>query len=337
MTGMSPHAEILYSILNRMECAMREQNPVSARELSAETGISTTRIRSHIDYLRDHEGLDIESIRGRGYLLTDPPRHLHRMYLHALLAHEMRELPVYLHAKLGSTNDEAQRLLREEDVSPFFVCACQQTHGRGRMQRNWLSDSSSNLYLSMACRPPATGIPMNRFTQWIGLALCKYLDESYDMPVTIKWPNDLYCRGRKLAGILTESRTQSWETTDMVVGVGLNINMDSAAFPLELRDDATSMKQECGTSLDLNRVAAGVLLALYHAYESFLAGTHKHAFRPLWIDYDCLNGQQVTVSQSGQSFEARACGVDERGGLMLVLPDGERIVVSSGDVSIRPH
>lgn len=312
-----------------------EGEPVSGDRLAKELGVSRVAIWSRLERLRAAGFVFAASTR-KGYVLRTVPRQLD----HALLDAHLRRLKVapkveFL-AAVDSTNSEAERRLAVGQEAPFAVLARTQKAGRGRLGRKWHSAPSGNLYLSLAFRPFIPPERLRPFTLWMGLALCAHVEKALGLKLGLKWPNDLQSAdGRKVAGMLTEARLDADSVRELVFGVGLNLTGAPKDFPSELRTVAGSLEAALGAPLDLNRVAAGVIAALFRAWEQFEEGTWSRSFRRLWSSYDVLAGKSVRVGLRGDPIAGIVDGIDEEGSLILRTGGGRRAVVSSGEVTLR--
>ena len=241
-----------------------------------------------------------------------------------------REIQVL--AETTSTNDVAARLGREGTPEGLVVFAERQTAGRGRLQRKWESAPGEGLYFSLLLRPQWHLADWARLTTWAGVAVARGLEAAAPgVQARIKWPNDVYLRGKKAVGILAESAPgpNGWA----VVGIGVNVNQ--TAFPVELRERATSLRLQTGeaASLDRHAVAAALLSQLDALYF-----TLETDFAAIVAEAECrsvLIGGPVAVHAPAGTYEAFAEGLDPDGGLRVRLPDGTRRVISTGEVSVR--
>ncbi len=293
------------------------------------------------------DGLECEAVRGRGYRLRAEPSALHPAVLAAYvrLKHPGKTPPdvdVVFFPEIDSTNLEAERRLAAGAKAPFVVFAARQTAGRGRLGRVWHSAESGGLYLSFAFRPQLPPARMPKFTLWMALRLCRMLNETYHLPVGVKWPNDLVHDGRKLAGILTEARMDADLMRELICGLGLNVNGDPAKWSGGPRGVAgtaakvasTLQQINHGRPLPINAVAADVVLTGTKAYADFVAGRSEREFDELWSRFDTLRGREVTATLPTGAIHGRAAGLDPSGALRLTLPNGATQLIQSGDVSL---
>lgn len=306
---------------------------VSGARLAELLGVSRNRVSSWIEGL-EAAGFEFEMVRNRGYRLLREPSTLHGALLDASLTVRGGNVPVHLYAEIDSTNTQAERLLSEGVEAPCAVLAHRQTAGRGRLGRLWQSQTALNFYGSLAFRPQLPPGRMTHFTLWMGVSLCHLLDEGWGVPAQIKWPNDLLCGGKKMAGMLTEARIERDLTRDIIFGVGLNVNGSAETFPIEVRGIATSICQVLGKEVSLNALAADVIACLVTAYEAFVDGSYELQFKKYWIDYDCLNGKTIQARTPSGVVTGIVAGLNADGSLALVTEDGTRTAIRAGDVSI---
>lgn len=330
----TPMSDLESSILKAFLLAGGD--PVSGDRLAKELGVSRVSIWQRLERLRD-EGFVFDAAPRKGYRLRHTPPGLHAALLDAHLRLLKVRARVDFLPETDSTNSEAERRLAAGEETPFVVVAGRQTSGRGRLGRVWHSAHPENLYVSFAFRPFLTPDRMQTFTLMMGLSVCRRLAIRHALPgIRLKWPNDLVCDGRKIAGMLTEARMDSDQVRDLVFGIGLNVNGDPSALPHEVRETAGSLSRVCGERLDLHAEAADLIAGVLDAYEEFEAARGCADPRPLFSTYDSLRGRAVTVGLRGEPISGVAEGVDERGALLLRLADGTLTAVNAGEVTLRP-
>jgi BirA family biotin operon repressor/biotin-[acetyl-CoA-carboxylase] ligase len=309
--------------------------PVSGDRLAKELGVSRVAVWSRLERLRA-EGFTFKASTRKGYTLTAAPRTLHAAWLDAWLRRFKVAETAELLASVDSTNTEAERRLAAGQEAPFAVLARAQTAGRGRLGRKWHSSPPGNLYVSLAFRPFIPPDDLKPFTLWMGLALCAHVEQAYGVKLGLKWPNDLLSAdGRKVAGMLTEARLDADSVRELVFGLGLNVASKATDFPADLRAIAGSLRLAGAEGLDVNRVAAEVLAALFAAWEEFTEGKWAATFRARWKRYDVLTGKSIRVGLRGEPVAGVVDGIDDEGSLILRTGGGRRKVVTSGEVTLR--
>ena len=255
--------------------------------------------------------------------------------LAGLLNRENLSLPIHVYSEIDSTNTQAMRLLQSGNKAPFAVLAERQTKGRGRMGREWFSADSGNLYLSFGFEPDFESERIQCFTLWLGLAICAVLNDPLQFPVALKWPNDIVYNGKKLAGMLTETRVSGAKVNSAIFGLGLNVNSSQDFWPVALQNTACSLCEISGKAEDINLIAATVIQAVLNAFQAFLARDWEAEFKLYWQRYDAMRDHTVTISLHDENFTGRACGVDAHGALLVQLPNNEIRSFQSGEASLH--
>lgn len=234
---------------------------------------------------------------------------------------------------LDSTNRYAATLAQSGAEQGTVVVADHQTQGKGRLNRHWSSPDGVNLYFSVVLRPLLIPSEVPQLTLIAGLALARAVAAVGAECVQIKWPNDLLLNGRKLAGVLTEMRTDTHGIQYVVVGIGLNVNGHSQTMPLELRDKAITLADFLHYKVGRSTLLADSLTQLTHYYHRF----QKEGFASLreeWLAFSGICGRQVQINLASESFSGRALEMDEQGFLLVETNQGDRRRVVAGDVMI---
>ena len=244
-------------------------------------------------------------------------------------------LPIHVYSEIDSTNTQAMRLLQGGSEAPFAVLAERQTKGRGRMGREWFSADSGNLYLSFGLEPDLESERIQCFTLWLGLAICAALNDPLQFPVALKWPNDIVYRGKKLAGMLTETRVSGTKVASAIFGLGLNVNGSRALWPAALQNSACSLCDLSGKSEDINVIAATVIQAVLNACQAFFAGGWEAEFKRNWQRYDAMREHTVSICLHNENVTGRACGVDAQGALLVELSNNELRAFPSGEATLH--
>jgi len=236
--------------------------------------------------------------------------------------------------EVDSTNEWAKELAMYGAHEGTVVIAETQTKGRGRLGREWVSPAGG-LWFSVILRPKLRSAEAVKLTFVAGLAVAKVLREMFDLRVETKWPNDVLVGGRKICGILTEMNTTGETVNFVVVGIGVNTNFDvGKVFPEELKKVATSLENELGQKVQLEKLFRGLLERLENLYELFI----REGFNPVleeWKNYASFLGRQVEITSPTEKLSGLALGVDHNGMLVLRLEDGTVRRVFIGDMSLR--
>jgi len=233
------------------------------------------------------------------------------------------------YSEIGSTNDVALRLAERGAVDGTVVGADLQTAGRGRQGRAWSSPPGAGLYVSAILRPSAAAAPLLTITA--GVSVAEGIREATGLPTDLKWPNDVYAGGRKVAGILAESGMSDGLLNHVVLGFGINVN--KANYPPEVAARATSIEDELGRPIDRGLVLASCLSALAVRYRQLQMA--PHSVLDAWRSYavSMLN-RRVECTVGLRSVTGVAEDIDERGAL-VVRVGNEIVRVISGEVVWR--
>lgn len=240
---------------------------------------------------------------------------------------------IEFHEEVGSTNTEAMRLALEGAPEGTVVLADAQSAGRGRLDRTWESPPSRNLYLSVVLRPDIPAARASLIPLTAGVAAADALLQYCPGRVRLKWPNDVLVGGKKICGILTEMRTRGDRVHFLVVGMGVNLNMQKLDFPRELRETATSMRIETGGDVDRLDFAVRLFESLERWYRVFLGGGEA-AIRERWLQGADLVGKRVEVVLGKTTERGTVVGLDPTGALLLEGETGLRQVLA-GDIYIE--
>ncbi len=225
--------------------------------------------------------------------------------------------------------DVAWRLLEAGIPAGAGALAETQTKGRGRFGRRWVSVPGDSLLLSVVLRPPATVAPLLSIIA--GLAVTAAVHDIAGVQCAIKWPNDVCVRGRKLCGILVEGRVSTAGDAVAVLGIGLNLNLDTRNFP-ELLGMATSLRAETGRGFQNVEAAAAVLARLDEYYGRASVGEDVVSE---WRTVLETLGKRITVRQTERVLTGLAEDVDELGRLLLRMDGGVLEVLAEGETTAR--
>jgi BirA family biotin operon repressor/biotin-[acetyl-CoA-carboxylase] ligase len=248
---------------------------------------------------------------------------LGRQLEHCTLATQVR-----LAGAVGSTNDVARELGRAGARHGAVVVAEQQTAGRGRRQRHWDSPGGG-VYLSVLMRPPAglefayaTGVQLAA-----GIAIGETTGPALHDRVELVWPNDVYCRGQKLAGVLVEAESTGRGMDFLVCGIGVNVNQSADEFAPELRGQAGSIRSLSGAPFDRQRL----VVRLLHTLESWEQVARSGDTKTLAARFEQMsptsNGARIEVQTADAVVAGTSAGITGDGALRVRTADGVREVM----------
>jgi BirA family biotin operon repressor/biotin-[acetyl-CoA-carboxylase] ligase len=232
---------------------------------------------------------------------------------------------------LPSTNLEASRRALEGAAEGLCVVASEQTAGRGRLERQWISPKGAGLYFSVVLRPRIQQSSWPLITLAAAIAVHEALLDACSLRTDIKWPNDILSNGRKLCGILAE-------TVDTAMGravvLGIGINLTSFAFPPQLQEMATSVQLETGKVPNLETILRSLIITFERRYE-MLQSNHggEEILREWSIRSSYANGKRIRVANGQEVFEGTTRGLENDGALRVETDEGEMRIVRTGDVT----
>jgi len=298
----------------------REGEYISGEEASRRLGISRTAVWKHIRRLTE-EGYAIEASRNRGYRLAGTPDRLTATGLMSRLKTKSLGRSLHLYDEIGSTQDAAKRLAEEGAPEGTLVIAEQQTSGRGRMGRSWLSPKYKGLWMSLVLRPNVPVLCTPQLTLLTATALCRSLRRQTGLEIGIKWPNDLLIDGRKISGILLESSAEEERLRHVVAGIGISVNLEPEDYPPELRSKAVSLRMAAGRPLDRTETAAQFLESLEELYDIY----RHDGFGPirlLWEAWSVSLGKPAALKTPQGTVEGVPLGLSDNGALRVRTADG---------------
>jgi BirA family biotin operon repressor/biotin-[acetyl-CoA-carboxylase] ligase len=307
---------------------------VSGAHLSRQLRLTRAAIWARIEELR-RLGYDIEASPHQGYRLLGAPDRLHADDLLARLGGTRvigRDIRVF--EQTTSTNDIAEKLARDGVAEGVVVFAESQTRGRGRLGRKWLSPARKGLWFSVLLRPPLRPQETTQLTVAAATALWRAVHAQTGLHPEIKWPNDLLARGRKFAGILTELSAELDRVKYVILGIGVDVNLDAADFPAELRRLSTSLKIECRRAVDRPELAVALLRELDRDYARICRGEFA-AVADEWAAHCTTLGRQVTIQTGERRVRGRAEALGEDGALLVRTEHGLLERVIGGDVTLE--
>ena len=252
---------------NEILRALRETDSyVSGQELCRKLGVSRTAVWKNIRSLQE-DGYEIEAVTNRGYRLAGVPDTIAEEEVASRLQTERMGRQIRYFSRIDSTNQYAKRIAEEGAPDGTLIIADEQTAGKGRSGRTWVTPPAEAIAFTLLLRPKLSPDRISMVTLVMGLAVTNAVNSLYGVSAGIKWPNDVVIKGRKLCGILTEMSAEVRQVNYIVIGVGINANLTS--FPEEIREIATSLKLELGRDINRAELIARVMTEFERLYAEF--------------------------------------------------------------------
>lgn len=233
---------------------------------------------------------------------------------------------------VSSTNTVALELA-EKATEGTVVLADSQDKGRGRLGRIWISPPGVNIYMSIILRPQIKPKDGSLITIMSAVACAEAIRNVTGVKITTKWPNDLMINNKKVGGILTELKTQQQKITSAIVGIGINVNTDVREFPVDMKQTATSLKNEAGVSYSREPIVAEILNEMDRWYKT-LTTLEKEAILQAWKNLTSTLGRKVMIITPQETLTGTAEAIDNEGMLIVRLPSGKSKRINSGDLKI---
>ncbi len=306
---------------------------VSGGLLCRELQITRSAVWKHVARLRA-AGYDVEAVSGRGYRLAGLTGSPVSEEVQPLLGTNSFGRNFVFLETADSTNLHARALARDGAAEGTVVVADSQTGGRGRMRRAWVSPPGVNLYCSIVLRPQVPSVRVPEIPLVAAAAIHGALEaECPELSAFIKWPNDILSGGRKLCGILCEMESEPDFTHFVVVGFGVNVNLDPV--PDDLQGIATSVAIETGATCSRARILAAVLNRFERLYDEWLGCEDLGFLLPLLERHAWLQGKQVRIEQFSRILTGTVAGLSPQGHLLLENEEGTVTAVNSGEAHLQ--
>ncbi len=305
---------------------------ISGQELCSLFGVSRTAVWKVINQLKE-EGYGIEAVQNKGYRLRLNPDVLSYSELKSRIRNNWAGSEIYYYEETGSTNIDAKRLGEEGAAHGTIVVADKQNAGRGRRGRAWQSPAGKDIYFTILLRPSFEPDKASGLTLVMALSVAQAVERKCSLKAGIKWPNDVVLNGKKICGILTEMNMETDYIQHVVIGVGINVNLDE--MPEEISQTATSILWESGEKTARAELLQEVLARFEENYGMYEKESDLSYMLEEYNSYLVNVGKQVKVLDPKGEFEGIARGINASGELLIETPDGKVAEVYAGEVSVR--
>ncbi len=305
---------------------------ISGEELSHHFSVSRTTIWKHIEGLRGI-GYDIQAQPNLGYRLVSVPDSLLANEIKANLKTKLVGKEIFSFEETQSTMDVARNLAANGAPEGTVVFAEHQTQGRGRMGRSWLSPRGEGIWASIILRPNFSPGRAPSITIMAALAVAEAIRETTHLSASIKWPNDILIRGKKIGGILTEMVAEMDMIEFVIVGIGVNVSLKIEDLPKSLHKKVSCLKDELGEGFPRIPLAQEILRKLDQFY-LLLKSEGFDSIAEKWRSLSATLGKHIKASFQGATIEGQAVDIDSDGALVVRLDNGFCERLTTGDVEI---
>ncbi|HCQ88948.1 MAG TPA: biotin--[acetyl-CoA-carboxylase] ligase [Clostridium sp.] len=304
---------------------------ISGENLSKDFGITRAAIWKYMNALKE-EGYEITSISKKGYKLVNSPDILRYEEVEEYLQTKYIGRNILHYNTIDSTNKAAKSLAIEGIEEGTVIVSEEQTSGRGRLGRSWVSPKSSGIWMSIILKPNISPMMASRVTLIGAAAVHKALEE-ISIDAKIKWPNDIVLNNKKLCGILTEMSGEMDKLNYIVMGIGLNVNEED--FSDELKNIATSLKIEKNEHINRKELFGKILNNFEILYDEFKNHGNIASTVNICRKNSLLLGKEVRVINGMKTVTVKALDLDEDGELLVEYEDKSKGKIISGEVSVR--
>jgi BirA family biotin operon repressor/biotin-[acetyl-CoA-carboxylase] ligase len=306
---------------------------LSGEEISRRLKVTRTAVWKRVARLRAL-GYEIEASTRSGYRLIRSPDLLSPSEIKSFLTTKWMGKTIHYFLSIDSTNSKAYQLALGGAEEGEVVIAESQEEGRGRLGRHWFSPPFLNLYLSAILRPKIPPHQASLITLMAAVATGDAIERYSGLLPLIKWPNDILLGDRKVAGLLNEIHSEMDRIHFVILGIGVNLNMNGKMFSKEVRGIATSLKKEMGETISRKVFLCCLLEALERWYAIFLREGGAPVLEA-WREKAKIEGKRVKVTSFGETLSGIAVDVDSDGALILKTENGKQKRIVAGDVEYK--
>jgi BirA family biotin operon repressor/biotin-[acetyl-CoA-carboxylase] ligase len=303
---------------------------ISGAHIAKEIGVSRSTVWRRVQRLREL-GVKVKGQPATGYFLEQVPDILTPDMLRHRLKGSLFGKRIHHFFKTDSTNRVALELGHAGEPEGTVVVAEEQTAGRGRAGRAWLSERAAGIYVTLLLRPRLAPVQAPLLTMMAGLSVHAAAEAVTGLNVDLKWPNDLLIGGKKVGGILTEMHAEPSQVRFVIVGIGLNVNQDK--FPGELASIATSLRMESGKRQSRMELLVRLLREFENDFNRFLREGVSGVVERFETVSSYARGKRVRVSNGSESYVGTTAGLGPEGLLQVEREDGRLMTVIAGDVA----
>ncbi len=300
---------------------------ISGQLIAEELGISRNAVWKAIKRIRK-DGCKIDSVSSKGYRLAKNADILSEDKIRKNMNERSRKLSLKVLDTVDSTNNEAKRMISDGFASDALIISNEQTGGRGRLGRNFYSPKNTGIYMSFIIHTDLKLSDAVSVTTAAAVAVVRAIEKLTLIKPMIKWVNDVFINNKKACGILTEAVTdfETGSAQSVIIGIGINISTED--FPEEISESATSLNLQ---GISRNTIIAAVSDELTEICsdlndKSYIDDYRKHSL---------IIGKEIDFYRNNVKMHASAEDIDNNGGLIVKLPNGETETLNSGEVTVR--
>ena len=306
---------------------------VSGEEISNILGVTRASVWKNIKLLQK-EGYTIDGVSKKGYKLINSPDILSFDEVSMYLNTNYIGKKIHHFITVDSTNSIAKDLAREGEAEGAIVLSEEQLKGRGRLKRSWISPKYKGIWMSIILRPEIEPIYASKITLIGAAAISKALLDM-DIKNYIKWPNDIVINNKKVCGILTEMSAELNTVNYIVMGIGINVNIDKEEMNDDIKNNATSLKEYKGEWVDRKALFVSIVSHFEELYDQFKNYNSIEKTIEICKKNSIVLGKEIVLIKKSNKVVVKAIDIDKDGSLIVVHENGEKEKIISGEISLR--
>ncbi|WP_317368545.1 biotin--[acetyl-CoA-carboxylase] ligase [uncultured Tyzzerella sp.] len=277
-------------------------------------------------------GYNITSVTNKGYLLIEDSDIFNNIEIEKEINTFKLGKKIYYFDEINSTNEYAKKIINESIEEGTLIVANSQTNGKGRLDRQWISNKGDGIFLSLILRPDIELFKITQITLLAGICICNTIKNITGLDVKIKWPNDIIIDNKKVCGILTEINAQIDRVSYVILGIGINVNNEK--FNVALEDKATSIFLQLGKNINRQKVIAHFLKEFENNYFKYIKEKNFATFLDEYKKL-CINlGKECKIVSSKKEIVGKVIDISPLGEIIFKTKD-EILKIVSGEVSLR--
>ena len=303
-----------------------------ATEITKPLNLSTISISKAINPSRN-DSYTLTSTTTTRYFLSKNSDFISKEGITLYLNDEFKYIDIYTYKKVTSTNDIAKKLALNGAKHGTIVISEEQTNGKGRLGRSFYSPANTGIYMSIILKLSLTTMDSVLITTSSAVAICDAIEKLTGINCQIKWINDIYLNGKKIAGILAETSTNfESKTIDyLILGIGLNFTQPKNDFPEELRKIASSLFEHNNSTINRNLLCAEIANNILN----MISKIENYDFISEYKKRSIVLNQDIIYTTKGISLIGKAIDIANDGSLIVKNSDGSTKILNSGDITIR--
>ena len=316
--------------------------PISGEDMATRLGCTRASVWKAVKSL-ENEGYMVEAVNNKGYTLRTSPDVLSEAYISDKVKDANIDIVVDARKTVDSTNNVLKLAAANGDKVQRVCVAEEQTAGRGRRGRSFFSPKDTGIYISFLLHPDVAISEASMFTTIAATAEAIAIEKVTGYPVDIKWVNDIWMRGKKVSGILTEASTsiEDGSLEYVIVGIGINLYEPDGGFPEEIKSIAGAVYESHELIENLrNNIASELIIQFMNFYSlglnnpEFLKEYEKRCF-VIGRDVELLSPDHDSLNQDGTNQVVHVLGIDKKCHLHVRYADGHEEFLSGGEISIK--